>query len=60
MTPGQPVLYAAALLLALACLLRWKFLRDLTPKRVQRSLRVYLMKRSAEFTLSRRPQLETA
>ena len=48
------ILYAASLFLALASLLRWKYLRqDTTPKRVRRSLRTYL-------TLSGVPTMEVA
>ncbi|HLK48629.1 MAG TPA: hypothetical protein VKT49_10875 [Bryobacteraceae bacterium] len=42
MTTMQPILYAISLFLALASLLRWKYLRQDTPHRVGRSLRGYL------------------
>jgi len=54
MTTIQPLIYATSLFLALASLLRWKFLRqDTTPHRVRRSLRAYL-------TLSAAMRLEVA
>ena len=54
MTTIQPVLYALSLFLALASLLRWKYLRaDTTPQRVRRSLRTYC-------TLTASPRLEIA
>jgi hypothetical protein len=54
MTTIQPVLYALSLFLALASLLRWKYLReDTTPQRVRRSLRTY-------FTITASPRLEIA
>ena len=49
----QPILYAISLFLALAVLLRWKYLRDDTPHRVRRSLRAYL-------DLTAPPRLEIA
>ena len=53
MTTMQPVIYAISLFLALAFLLRWKNLRQDTPRRVNRSLRAYLH-------LSGAPRLELA
>ena len=41
MTTIQPILYALSLFLALASLLRWKYVRQDTPHRVSRSLRAY-------------------
>lgn len=49
----QPILYATSLFLALAALLRWKYLREETTQRVRRSLRAYL-------SLSVAPRLEIA
>ena len=49
----QPILYAISLFLALAALLRWKYLREDTPHRVHRSLQAYL-------SLSGAPRLEVA
>lgn len=49
----QPILYATSLFLALAALLRWKYMREDTPHRVHRSLRTYL-------SLSAAPRLEVA
>ena len=42
MTTLQPFLYAISLFLALASLLRWKYVREDAPHRVGRSLRTYL------------------
>ena len=53
MTTIQPILFAISLFLALASLLRWKYLRQDTGHRVSRSLRSYL-------TLSTAPRLEIA
>lgn len=50
----QPIIYAISLFLALASLLRWKYLReDKTPHRVRRSMRAY-------FTPTATPRLEIA
>ena len=44
--------YAAALFLALASLLRWTYLRQSAARRLERSLRVYLMHSPADVTFS--------
>lgn len=51
MTPIAPF-YAATLFLALATLLRWTYLRQSAARRLERSLRVYMMKRPADATFS--------
>ena len=50
----QPIMYAISLFLALASLLRWKYLReDKTPSRVRRSMRAF-------FNPTATPRLEIA
>lgn len=51
MTPIA-LFYAATLFLALASLLRWTFLRQSAARRLERSLRVYMMTRPANMTLA--------
>lgn len=51
MTPITPF-YAATLFLALASLLRWTYLRQSAARRLERSLRVYLLHRPADMTFS--------
>jgi len=58
MTPIEP-LYAATLFLALASLLRWTHVRQSAARRLKRSLRVYLMNRPSDVTLSA-PRLKAA
>ena len=58
MTP-MPPFFAATLFLALASLLRWTYRRDVT-NRLQRSLKVYLIKRHSQLGLSNGPRLEAA
>ena len=51
MTPIAPF-YAATLFLALASLLRWTYLRQSAARRLERSLRVYLMHSPADVAFS--------